>query len=230
MLNIIAPAIVVGYSANRSITKKRKKWWYPESFLLRNFTVLSICSVIFLSLTFYNKDVILKAYDEAFNILKNMDGLKGMQQDLSVLLPPFVKFSVGIGIFIKMLASVINFRIAQILSQKNRKNLRPNFNFLNLYIPNWLALLPLLSLSIVLTFENIAYVFGGIFIVSSFAPLICGFSLIHDYARKLKQNWVLILLYAFLFFMPFFILTSMVFLGIIDSFYDFRTKFSKSTA
>ena len=157
-----------------------------------------------------------------------MDSLKDVQPELSALVHPFVKFSVGIGIFIKMLVSVLNFRLAQVISQKNRKNLRPNLNFLNLSVPNWLALLPLVSLSLALTFENIAYVFCGVFIVSSFAPLICGFSLVHDYSHKSHQNWALILIYSCLFFMPFFILTSLIFLGIIDSFYDFRTKFAKT--
>ena len=230
-LNIIAPAVLIGYSSNRYIIQNRKKWWYPESFLLRDLILLSLFSVIFLSLTFYRHDIILKPYAEA---LKNFQGL-----DLNkpMYLSPFIKYAVGIGIAVKIFGSIASFRIAQIISVKRKKNLRPKFNFLDLSIPNWLAVLPLLSLALVITLDNILtfddnlsllHVLGGVFVISSLAPMICGFSLMHKLSEESKREWVLIFLYFLLVFATPFVILSMFFLGIVDSFYDFRTRFAKA--
>lgn len=221
-LNTIAPAVLVGHFSIQNISQNRKKWWYPESFLLRDVTLLAIFSVIFLSVTFFRESVILDSYTNALKVVSGIEGMENVQVNLSLVLKSIVKFSVGIGIFTKMMLNVMNFKIADALAKRFHKNLRPDFDFSAVRVPTLLALLPLLSLALCLGIDAISFIFGGIFIVSSFAPIICGFSLLHAAANRLQKNWILVLLYLALLCMPIFMLLSIMLLGIIDSFYEIR--------
>ena len=225
-LNTIAPAMLLGHFSIQNIVQNHKKWYYPETFLLRDTILLAIFSVIFLSVTFFREDVILDTYSIALKAISGIEGMENIQTNFALVIKPIVKFSVGIGIFTKMALNLLNFKIADSLAKKFKKNLRPKFDFSGIRVSMWMAVLPLLSLALSLGIESISFIFGGIFIVSSFAPIANGFLLLHASAQRLQKNWILVLLYLALLYIPIFILSSVMLLGIIDSFYDMRSLIS----
>lgn len=225
-LNIILPASIIGYFSTKHINKNKKIWWYPESFLLQNFVIISIISVILMSLTFHTENYMTKAYAEISKvILKNNNP---ETQLISRYFNSFVKYSVGAGVFSKMLATVSNLQIAHVICKKMKINIRPEFNILDLSISIWIAVLPIISLTIAQIIPSISFICSGIFVVGLFAPMLNGFSVLDFYANKKQRRSVLTSVYIALFIFPLPVILLTVLLGIVDSFYSIRLLISNS--
>ena len=226
ILNIFAPAAVLGHFSIKSITKGRKTWWYPESFLLRNFMLLSLFSVVALSMTFCTEQTMTEASQAAMDLL--LSNGKG-NNDINAIaikqyLAFFVKYSVGISVIMKMMFSLLNFQLGHLISKRLKKNIRPEFDFSNIRIGNMMILLPLVSLTLSYIFPRIEFILCGIFVVSLFAPIISGLSLIHCFYTRKHKRRILIAYYLALFMMPIPMLFGTALLGIVDGLYPIRQR------
>ena len=226
ILNIFAPAALLGHFSIKSITKGHKVWWYPESFLLRNFMLLSLFSVILLSVTFCTEQAMTEASQAAMNVLLNnsKDGNNVNAIAIKNYLSAFVKYSVGISVVMKMMMCILNFQFGHLISKRIKKNIRPEFNFSDIRISNWMILLPLVSLSLSYIFPQSSFVLCGIFVVSLFAPTVSGLSLIHCFYERKHKRRILMAYYLALFMMPIPMLAGTALLGIIDGLYPIREQ------
>ena len=225
-LNIILPASIIGYFSIKYITKNKKNWWYPESFLLRHFVIISLVSVILMSLTFYTENHMIKVYEEATKIILKSDTPE--TRLLSKYFSSFVKYSVGVSVFSKMLVTVSNLQIAHLICKKKKMCIRPDFKMLDLSISNWAAVLPIGSLAVAQIFPSVSFIFSGIFVVGLFAPMINGFSILHFFAHKKQKRSILTVVYISLFIFPIPVILLTVLLGIVDSFYSVRLIIGKT--
>lgn len=226
ILNIFAPAAVLGHFSIKSITKGRKTWWYPESFLLRNFMLLSIFSVVVLSMTFCNEQAMTEASQTAVDLL--LSNSKG-SNDINAIaikqyLAFFVKYSVGISVIMKMMFSLLNFQLGHLISKRLKKNIRLEFDFSNIRIGNLMILLPLVSLTLSYIIPQMSFILCGLFVVSLFAPIISGLSLLHYFYMQKHKRRILIAYYLALFMMPIPMLFGTALIGIIDGLYPIRQK------
>lgn len=179
-----------------------------------------------MSLTFHTENYMTKAYAEISKvILKNNNP---ETQLISRYFNSFVKYSVGAGVFSKMLATISNLQIAHVICKKMKINIRPEFNILDLSISIWIAVLPIISLTIAQIIPSISFIFSGIFVVGLFAPMLNGFSVLHFYANKKQRRSVLTSVYIALFIFPLPVILLTVLLGIVDSFYSIRLLISNS--
>lgn len=224
MLNILAPAALLGHLSILSITKSRKTWWYPESLMLKHFTTLSLFSVVVLSLTVCSEQTMLAASQKAFELLISSNSNVFNNIAVKKYIEASVKYSVGINVLTKMCFVVFNLQLAFFLSRKMKKNIRPSYNLLNVRIPNWMVVLPLISLSLSFIFPKFAFILCGVSIVSSFAPMFCGLSFVHCLYAKKHQRRVLIAYYLALFMMPVPIIIGTVLLGIADTLCQIRDR------
>jgi hypothetical protein len=218
-LNFIASAALLGYLSTKNIVKGRKTWWYPESFLLQYFVLLSLFSVAFMSMVFYPEDVLLKASKEVLKILfkPNDPNAFLLQQYFN----SFIKYSVGIGVLTKMFFTVLNLGLAHLFLKKINKNIRPTYDLRNLTMHNFLAILPLAFLTLARLIAEWSFVFSGLFAVGLFAPLLVGFQVIRRFSEN-QGNGARIIFYVALFILTLPTLALLVVLGIIDSFYPIK--------
>ncbi len=225
ILNVVLPPSIIGHFFIKCISKNRKTWWYPESFLLRNFIVISLVSLIFMSLTFYTEKHMAKAFDIAIDAIPN----KNSPEICFVIqyLKSFIKYSLGISIFSKMIATISSFQIAYFICKKKKMNIRNEFSILNLSIPNWMAVLPIISLTIAKVAPFFSFVCSGIFVVSLVAPMLAGFSLLHFFAHNKQRRSILTTAYIFLLIFPLPMIISAVAIGIVDSFCKIRQLITK---
>lgn len=225
-LNVIFPAVVLGQCSIKSIVNGKKTWWYPESFLLNHLVFISILSLIVMSLTFYNENKILSLYDETMKILFK-DNTSPEVAIICKQFQKFIKYSVGIGIFSKMLITISNLQIASIISKRLKMNIRPQFDTTNITVPYWLSIISIIFLTVASIAPGLSFIFSGLSVVGLFAPMISGLSLIHFYAQKMKREKILISLYIVLFIFPLPVIFFAIAFGIIDSFYPMRQLISK---
>jgi uncharacterized protein YybS (DUF2232 family) len=179
-----------------------------------------------MSLTFHTENYMTKAYAEISKaILKNDNPETRL---ISQYFSSFVKYSVGAGVFSKMLATISSLQIAHVICKKMKINIRPEFNTLDLSIPIWIAALPIISLTVAQITPCVSFICSGIFVVGLFAPMVNGFSILHFYANKKQKRSILTSIYIMLFIFPLPIILVTTLLGIIDSFYSIRLLISKS--
>lgn len=224
-LNIIMPSSVIGHLALRNIIKNRKKWWYPESFLLNNFVILFSIVMIIMSFTLRTEESMTKVYEEAVKIIFSENAnfyINEARQNLRSI----VKYYEGIATFYNMLAAVFNLQIAYALGKKFKTNIRTSFDIFNITISSWLAIMPLVSLTLSKMLPSLAYVFCGLFVVGLFAPALGGFSVVGFIAKKRKMRHASLIITALIIIFPLHTITLVALLGIIDSFYPIRKKLS----
>lgn len=222
-LNIILPSSMVGHLALRNIVKNRKKWWYPESFLLNNFVILFSFVMIIMSFTLRAEESITKIYEEAVKIIFSENAnfyISGAGQDLRSV----IKYYEGIATFYNMLATILNLHIAYALGRKFKTNIRISFDMINITISNWLAVMPLVALTLSKMLPSLAYVFCGLFVVGLFAPALGGFSVIGFIIKKRKMRRAPLFITALVIIFPLHIMTLVALLGIVDSFYPIRKQ------
>ncbi|MDR2158207.1 MAG: hypothetical protein LBO02_02730 [Holosporaceae bacterium] len=219
-LNFIAPAALFGGLSIKNIVKGQKTWWYPESFLLQNFVLLSFFSVVFLSLFFYSEDVLLKASQEAVKVIfkpNDPNALLARQY-----LASSIKYSLGISVLTKMFIGVLNFNLARLILTKMRKNIRPSFSFKDLRTHSFIAIFPLVSLTLANLFPPLSFLFSGLFIVGLFAPMCVGFQVIRRFSDGYSGNRVMIAFFIVLLMLALPTITLLIILGIVDSFYPLK--------
>ncbi|MDR1982594.1 MAG: hypothetical protein LBQ08_02235 [Holosporaceae bacterium] len=220
-LSMIAPAALLGHLSIKNIEHKNKIWWYPESFLLLHFVLLSFASVAFMSAVYYSEDALLKASNEAIKPLLTSNNLN--VSSVQNYITSTIKYSVGVGMLIKMLATLLNFNLAHIITKKIKRNIRPEFNLSSIKINNFIAIFPLISLTIAQIFPSVSFLCSGLFVVGLFAPMLCGFSVVYrllDIRARFIFSFTLLILT-----LP--TLAVVIILGIIDSFYAIEKKASK---
>ena len=222
-LNIIMPSSVIGHLALRNIVKNRKKWWYPESFLLNNFVFLFAFVMVIMSFTLRTEESMTKIYEEAVKIIFSENAsfyINGAGQNLRSV----IKYYEGIATFYNMLATILNLQIAYILGRKFKTNIRTSFDVFNITISPWLSILPLVALTLSKILPSLAYVFCGLFVVGLFAPTLSGFSVVGFIAKKRKIRRAPLVITALIIIFPLHIITLISLLGIVDSFYPVRKK------
>jgi hypothetical protein len=217
LLSVVVPAALIGHLSIRSITVKRQIWWYPESFLLQNFMLLSFASVIFMSLFVHSEESLQKTVDEACNILFRSDDPQMILLKQSVV--TMVKYSVGMGTLTKMLLTLITFCLARLITEKIKKNILPGFDFCNLTMNGFMAVVPVTALTAALLFPDVSFVCSGIFMVGLFAPLMCGFAVIRRLSRGRNGLRLRIILWCLMLFLTLPTILGIILLGIADSFY-----------
>ncbi|MDR2107298.1 MAG: DUF2232 domain-containing protein [Holosporaceae bacterium] len=222
LFSSLAPAVLLGHLSLKSITVKRKTWWYPESLLLRRFMLLSFASVIFLSLFVYREELLMKGVNEMLKIISEGKDPKIISSAQSFGATA-VKYAVGMQILMKMLISLLNFHLAHLIAKRMKKNIRPGFDFRHLTIDGFMAVTPLVALTAALLFPSVSFVCSGIFVAGLFAPMICGFSVIKGFSggQKWERTWNVFFGCALL-FLTFPTIVCVVLLGIVDSFHPIR--------
>lgn len=224
VFNILASSALLGYLSVLSVVKSRKTWWYPESLMLKHFTMFSLFSVIFLSLTVCSERAMLEASQKALEFLASSGSNAFNYVVVKKYIESTVKYSVGINVLTKMCFVVFNLQLAFLLSKKMKKNIRPGYSLLDIRVDNWMVVLPLATLSLSFIFPNFAFILCGIAIVSGFAPMFCGLSFVHCLYAKKHQRRVLIAYYLALFMIPVPMILGTVLLGIVDTLCQVRDK------
>ena len=217
------PSSVIGHLALRNIVKNRKKWWYPESFLLNNFVFLFAFVMVIMSFTLRTEESMTKIYEEAVKIIFSENAsfyINGAGQNLRSV----IKYYEGIATFYNMLATILNLQIAYILGRKFKTNIRTSFDVFNITISPWLSILPLVALTLSKILPSLAYVFCGLFVVGLFAPTLSGFSVVGFIAKKRKIRRAPLVITALIIIFPLHIIILISLLGIVDSFYPVRKK------
>ncbi|MDR0678568.1 MAG: hypothetical protein LBF44_03480, partial [Holosporaceae bacterium] len=180
-----------------------------------------LISVVLVSTICYSEEVLLKASNEIINPLLQSKGMNvSMMQSY---IASTIKYSIGMATLIKMFATLLSFNLAHIISKKIRKNIRPEFNFNSLKIDNFMAILPLVCLTIAQVFPKVSFLFSGLFVVGLFAPLICGFLVIHRFLNVRTR----FILFFFLLVLTLPTILVIIILGIVDSFHSIGRKVSK---
>ncbi|MDR0632103.1 MAG: DUF2232 domain-containing protein [Holosporaceae bacterium] len=219
-LNIMAPAALLGHFSIKNIVKNRKTWWYPETFLLRNLVLLFAASTLFLSLTIYSEDVLLKAAQNVKDSLLQSSGAN------AVLLQQYfissMRYSVGIGALIKIFIALSNFSLAHCITKKIKKNIRPGFDFKKLTFHYFFTIFPLVSLTLANIFTSLSFVGSGLFVVGLFAPMAGGLSVVHRFFEKNRSRLITFYLALLLITLP--LIVGVIILGIVDSFFPLHGK------
>ncbi|MDR1560859.1 MAG: DUF2232 domain-containing protein [Holosporaceae bacterium] len=223
-LNMIAPAIMLGCFSTKYIVKERKIWWYPETLLLQNFALFSFIILVLCSFTFRSEDMVLKILQEARRpIIKFMRDVDEFQtRQIWCAINAFVKYAAGIEVLCNMFSTLSNFYIAYLIGKKTQTNIRTEYNFLELRIPSWLAIFPLVALTATYFFPDFSFVFCGLFVVGLFAPIVSGISLVHYIAKTKNSRYILVIFYVGAFIFPILFFPCVVTLAIIDSFHSLR--------
>jgi hypothetical protein len=220
--NMIASAALLGHLSIKNIKQNRKTWWYPESLLLQSVVILSLIAVVLVSTICYSEDLLLKASDEIVKPLLQSNGLN-LSPSAQHHIASTIKYAVGIGTLIKMFIILLNFNLAHLITKKMGKNIRPGFDFGSLKTNSFMAISPLICLTVARLFPGISFIFSGLFVVGLFAPMICGFSVIYKLSDVRAR---------FIFSIALLILTLptmavALILGIVDSFYPIRKDLSR---
>jgi hypothetical protein len=218
---MIAPAVIIGHLSIKNITKGKKIWWYPESFLLKHFITISVVSLVIMSATFWTETKVLNMYQEVMKVVSKSISVDAM---IGQYFKGFMKYYLGIDLFSKMLLTIFNMQMAYSIGKRFGTNIRPEFNISELSISIWLAVLPIFSLTLASVINSLSFIFGGISVVTSFAPMLVGFSVISLFAKEKQKKYILTLTYVMLFIFPLPIIIICILLGIIDSFYPLRSQ------
>lgn len=189
----IFPAITLGWMSMRYIKIDGKIWWYPESRLLRDITLVTIFSTLFLSTSVLKENYIQ-------GLLEQLQNLSGLQIN-----PILKNAAVGISTLFNTAFVLINYRLAYLIAKKKKILVRKNFDFYNLTLPNTLAVLPLILLIALLIFKSYAFLITGALISSMLAPFLNGLSLVHCIAKKKKRSLTIFYVLFFLIFTPMFL-------------------------
>jgi hypothetical protein len=220
LLNIIAPAAMLGHFSIKSITLRRKIWWYPESLLLRRVILLYLAGVVFLSLVFYSEDVLTKNATEAMNILLKSEDANAIF--VRQLLLSSVKYSVGIGSLTKMSITLMNFGLVHFITKRMKINIRQGFDFGNVKIHYAMTILPLVALTAAFVFTSISFVCSGLCVVGLFAPIISGVVAVHRIAKGNARTLFIFYSALLIFTLP--LIAAVILLGIINSFHEIQRK------
>lgn len=224
VLNILGSSALLGYMSVLNVVKSRKTWWYPESLILKHFTMFSLFSVVFLSFTVCSERAMLEASQKALEFLASNGSSAFNYVIVKKYIESTVKYSVGINVLTKMCFVAFNLQLAFLLSKKMKKNIRPGYNLLDIRVDSWMVVLPLATLSLSFIFPNFAFILCGIAIVSGFAPMFCGLSFVHCLYAKKHHRRVLIAYYLALFMIPVPMIIGTVILGIIDTLCQVRDR------
>jgi hypothetical protein len=226
LLCLIAPSMMLGSFLNDNIVKNKKTWWYPESFLLRNFVIVYFIAAIVLSFTVFPESYVDEMYRSVFANMEKLEGVTQQQIDsiksaTEYLKPYYLKFFLGFEVIVKMFMVAINLRLAHALGKKIAKNIRSTIDLRNIRISHWMAVSPMVFFTLSQIFVGASYLLTALFVVTLFAPLIAGFSVGHYFFASFQHTrfWNFI----FILFSVFFPLV-IALLGFVDSFYSLRAK------
>ena len=186
-------------------------------------------SLAFMSVTFFTNEKIRAIYDVVVEkgILVAANKPEADMAAINALFSRFSKYFLGFVFFFQMLATLFNFQLSHFLSLKLKKNIRPKFDFLNLSSPYYISVIPIVSLTIANLVPGLHFTFSSLAVAGLFMPTVCGFSIVHFYAKERKQKNILVIAYLMLLIFPLLIILFMAAIGVIDSFFPVRRELQK---
>lgn len=235
LLETVVPTAILGYFMMRNIKKDGKVWWYPESFLLRDCSIIFYMVWIVLAYTLQTEDNVFNIYETAVRTIFPQYVDFFTKGDGAVQIKSILSYCGGIPVFLSMFETVFNLEMAYICKVRLKEkfnapgfNSRNSFDFLNLDIPSWMALFPLVAFIFASVFPSFSYVLRGLGVVGLFAPATCGFSLIYWVASKRGNRRLITLFIVLTLVFPIYLILAIAMLGIINSFYPLRGFLDKS--
>lgn len=186
IVDLIVPVGVVGYCFLQKKVVGRKTWWYPESFLLRNFTILCALVAMIYSVTQFSPDQMIPIVEEAAKTIQNMLGANN-NINIDMIkrgMMPWAKVFSGIYVLSNAMGLLINFAIALKIAEKLQRKQR-NFDLTTLQLHPFLGAAPLVLLTAAILLPSVGHILGSAAIAMTIGPLITGLVSIH---RRISQQ------------------------------------------
>lgn len=231
LLEVVIPTTVLGYLMMRNIQKDGRIWWYPESFLLRDCVVIFYIVWIIMAYTLQTEANTFRIYENVIKAVFPQYSDFFIKGEGAARMKSIFMYYGGILTFLSMFEVVFNLEMACAWGRKlstkvdNIDLIRGSFDFLNLRIPNWLAVFPLVTLLLAKLFPSFSYVLNGLTVGGMFAPAACGFSLIYWIVEKNgRRKWANAVVLLTLIF-PIHVIGLIALVGAVDSFLSLRKLF-----
>lgn len=225
LINSILPSAIIGYYFTKSMKIKNKIWWYPESLIIRNFVLYSFAAVAILSYSVFSESYMQQVVQQTLDVFVRTDNFL-QQAALEKKFLDIIPFTVGFEVMIKMLVTVFNLRIA-LWTLRNTSIKRKQFIMKNLNVPSWMALAPLVALTLSYLLPSLSFVLKGLSVIGFFGVGLVGNSIVHDIAEAKQLKGVLIAYWISLLILFTPTLLLIILLGTIDSLYPLRKKLSE---